>query len=162
MPAWAALVAPEGGRLGNKLRDVGGARAETGCQAAKCGKAGLHKGIEPDPVVAGLVLGPLQGAEQASGARDGKGDKPELPKDAAPAFGTDTAEALEADKDVMEHLFSVRRELDGLSDRVNNPPKDEFASAPAAITREEFFLETEVFQGRTVYTLCMCDIFALD
>jgi hypothetical protein len=131
--------ANEGGRLGDELGDVGGARAKAGCQSTEGGQAGMNEGVEPDPVVAGLVLSPLQGAEEASGARDGKRDKPELPKNTAPAFGADTAEALEAGKDVVEQLFAVRRKLDGLSDRVDNPPKDEFASTPASIAREELF-----------------------
>jgi hypothetical protein len=49
------------------------------------------------------------------------------------------AEALEAGEDVMEHLFSVRRELDSLAHRVDNPPKNELPGAPATIAREELF-----------------------
>jgi hypothetical protein len=63
--------ANERGRLGNKLRNVGGTCAEAGCQAAKGREAGLHEGVEPDPVGSRLVLSPLEGTEQASGARDG-------------------------------------------------------------------------------------------
>jgi hypothetical protein len=63
--------ANEGGRLGDELRNVGGTGAEAGCQAAKGREAGLHEGVEPDPVVSCLVLSPLEGTEQASGARNG-------------------------------------------------------------------------------------------
>jgi hypothetical protein len=130
--------ANEGGRLGDKLRDVG-AGAEAGCQAAKGGEACLYEGVEANPVGSCLVLSPLEGTEQASGAGDGKGDEPEFSKDAAPAFGADTAEALEAGKDVMEHLFSVRRELNRLVYRVDILSMNELPGAPATIACEELF-----------------------
>jgi hypothetical protein len=62
-----------------------------------------------------------------------------LPRILRPAFGADTAETLEAGEDVVEHLFSVRRKLNRLANRVNNPPKNELPGAPAAIASEEIF-----------------------
>jgi len=107
--------------------------AEARGQAAKGVEALPDESIHSDPVSLGLVLSPLQGREQALGARDSDGDKAELAQDAGPLLSADSLDTGEVLKDVGQSLLAVRGQLDGLSDGVHYPAQDELASGPAAV-----------------------------
>jgi hypothetical protein len=76
--------AQESGLLGHNLGQVGRAVAEAGGQSAEGVQALPDEAVDADPVALGLVVGPLQGREQAAGPGDGYRDKPQLAKDAGP------------------------------------------------------------------------------
>lgn len=63
----------EGRFLWHHFGEVSRSAAKVGGQAGEGGEAVTHEGGDADPVAGCLVLGPLQGAEEAGGARDGDG-----------------------------------------------------------------------------------------
>lgn len=117
---------------------MSGTGAQAGSQATKRVNVAAHKGRDPDAIIGGLVLGDLERAEQTGRTGDGRGDKPEAPKDAAPLLGADAAQVSQLGEDGMEGLLPVGWELDSLPGGVDDPPEDEFSGAPAAIAAEEF------------------------
>lgn len=79
----------KGGKLWHYLGKVCGSGAQAGGQPTEGVNVAVHEGGETDPVVGGLVLGDLQGAEQAGRSRDGGGDEPQPSEDAAPLLSAD-------------------------------------------------------------------------
>jgi hypothetical protein len=62
----------EGWQLGHQLGQVSGTRAEAGSKAGEGIEVAANEGVQAHAVVAGFVLSPLQGTEQASGTGDGE------------------------------------------------------------------------------------------
>jgi hypothetical protein len=69
-----------------------GSTAQAGCESTEGVEAVADKAVDPDPVTLGLVLRPLQCAEETSGARDGYRDETQLAKIASPLLGVDPLE----------------------------------------------------------------------
>lgn len=65
----------QGGVLRHDFSKSRGAMAETGGQSSERVQAVAHKAVDADAVLACLVLGPLQCAEQSSGSRYGNRDE---------------------------------------------------------------------------------------
>lgn len=126
--------AQDGWFLGDDFGQVCRAVAQTGGEAAECVQAIPYEAVDPDPVSLGFVLGPLQGAEQASRSGDGDRDKPEASEEAGPLLVVDAFQVSEFFEDLGQSLLAVRGELDGLPYGVDDPSQDEFPSVPAPVS----------------------------
>lgn len=84
--AWFRSVggSQSAGIFSDQLCQVSRPFNEAGCQSPEGVDAVSHELSDPHPVRAGLVLGPLEGTEQARRSWDGGSYKAELAKDAAP------------------------------------------------------------------------------
>ena len=127
----------EGRFLGHDLGQVSGALAEAGGETAEGVEAVSDEGVDADPVSFGLVLRPLQCAEQAAGSGDGDRDEAKLAEDAGPLLGADALGVGHFFEDVSECVLAVRRQLYGLPDRIDYPAEDELPGAPAAVALQE-------------------------
>jgi hypothetical protein len=79
----------------------------------------------------------LQGAEQASGSRNGNGDEAQLAEDLLPSAMADSTSSRQFLEDLGQGQLSVTRELDGLADRVYDPPQYDLSGPPTAIPFEQ-------------------------
>ena len=80
------------GRLGHDFREASGPTAQAGCKPTEGVEAVTDEAVDPDPVTLGLVLRPLQCAEETGGSGDGYRDKTELAKIASLLLGVDSLE----------------------------------------------------------------------
>jgi len=103
-PAHTGLGGVRRAQDGRFLRDnfgkVSRAVTQAGGKAAECLETISHEAIHSDPIALGLVLGPLEGAEQASRTRDGYRDKPKAAEEASPLLVVDSLEVGEFFKDL--------------------------------------------------------------
>ena len=61
-----------------------------------------------------------------------------------PSFSSDSFASLQVFKDVRQHGFTVRRDLESLTQCVDDPAEDELSSSPAAVSLQQF-LEGDCF-----------------
>jgi hypothetical protein len=93
--------------------------------------------IYADPVPVGLVVGPLERAEEAAGSGDGEGDEPQFAKQLLPALEADATCLGEVSEDGGQFRMAVGRQLQGLAHGVEDPAEHELSGVPAAVAREE-------------------------
>ena len=93
--------------------------------------------VDADPVSLGALERQLEGAEEAGGAGDSNRDEAELAQDLLPAFASDPGRGGELMEDLGELDLAMGRELDRLSQGVDEPAEDDLAGSPASVALEE-------------------------
>jgi hypothetical protein len=78
----------------------------------------------------------LEGAEQATTARNCQYHAAELTEELLPGLKRDTFATAKISKDGTEAGIAVWGQFQGLFDSVNEPAKEHFGSAPATVTLE--------------------------
>jgi hypothetical protein len=109
------------GLLRDQFRQVCGASAQARGQAAKGVDAAADEAVEAHSVLAGLVLRPLQSAEQRDGSGNGRCHETKLAQHAAPFLCADPLDVAQFREDLLQGLLAVGWQLDGLSHSVNDP-----------------------------------------
>ena len=116
---------------------MGRSVGKAGCQGGEGVNVASKSGVDADPISLCAYVSQLEGTEEASAPRDGGGDKSQLAKVALPSLVADPLAGGQFSEDAGQGLLPMRRELDGLSDCVDQPTKDFLSGSPAAITFAE-------------------------
>ena len=130
-----------GNHAGNDFGDSGGASLKVLGQPAKIVQKVVDVLVKPDPVLVVFVPeGFLQRAEQPASPRNGRDHGAELSQDLVPLLDGDAALiGVDAAEDFVEAGDAVRGQFDGAQDRVDDPPKDDFAGGPRCVSFEHLF-----------------------
>ena len=97
-----------------------------------------------DTVALGFLEGQLKRAEEACGPGDDNGDEAELPQYLLPVFVGPSCGVGKFVGELSKLYLPMRGQFNGLTECVDEPAKDDLASAPAAFALEQF-LERDYF-----------------
>lgn len=124
------------GVVRHKLTQLRWAGAEAVGQVFKIIQLVPHGSSDADAVFVSMAKAFLKQAEEATATRDTNGHAAKFTKGFVPQFGGDFVLATELIKDLLKSDDTMRGELKGFADSVDEPPKDDFPGGKVGITLE--------------------------